>query len=115
MQIDTSLPDDAILAEIGQRLQQHRLDLELTQAELAEQSGVSKRTVERLEAGKSVQLGNLIRVLRTLDLLTSLDGLAPESGPRPIDLLKLKGKQRRRARSKHNTGQPAQTWQWGKD
>ncbi len=37
--------------EFGQRLARRRLDLDLTQAQSADEAGVGKRTVERIEAG----------------------------------------------------------------
>ena len=57
----------------------------------------AKRTVERIEAGSSAQMSSVIRILRTLELLPRLDHLFPETEPRPMDLLKRKGKPRRRA------------------
>ncbi|MBN2685912.1 MAG: helix-turn-helix domain-containing protein [Pontiellaceae bacterium] len=110
MKIETLSADDAILAELGIRLMQRRIDLQLTQADLAEQAGVSKRTVERIEAGFSTQLATFIRVLRVLNLLDGLNDLMPEAGPRPMDLLKLKGKMRQRATRKK---QVDQGWTWG--
>ncbi len=97
MKISKLLADDAILAEIGKRIARRRLDLQLTQADLAEQAGVAKRTVERVEAGASAQMSSMIRILRVLDLLPGLDRMIPEAGPRPMDLLKRKGKVRQRA------------------
>lgn len=44
------------------------VDQQLTQADLGEQAGVSKSTVERVEIGASVQLTTVIRILRILDL-----------------------------------------------
>jgi transcriptional regulator with XRE-family HTH domain len=58
------MTDDAILAEIGNRIARYRIDQQVTQADLAEQAGVSKRTVERVEAGASVQFSTVIRILR---------------------------------------------------
>ncbi|MCW9049155.1 MAG: helix-turn-helix domain-containing protein [Deltaproteobacteria bacterium] len=114
MKIEQLLSDETILVELGERLAQRRLELELTQAELAEQAGVSKRTLERIEAGASTQLSTLIRVLRVLELLDRLENLIPASGPRPMDLLKLKGKERQRApRGKKLSD--AEPWQWGDD
>ncbi|MCK4565287.1 MAG: helix-turn-helix transcriptional regulator [Verrucomicrobia bacterium] len=112
MKIEGLLTDEAILAELGGRMAQYRLELRLTQAELAEQAGISKRTVERIEAGATTQLSTMIRIFRALDLLDRLDGLLPEAGPRPMDLLKLKGKGRQRApRRKKQPG--GEAWQWG--
>ena len=51
MKISELLTDNVILAEIGERIARRRLDLQLTQADVAEQAGVSKRTLERIEFG----------------------------------------------------------------
>ena len=69
MNISKFLSDEAILAEIGERLTQSRLDLQLTQADVAEQAGIAKRTLERIEGGHSAQMSSMIRIFRVLDLL----------------------------------------------
>lgn len=115
MNISELLTDDAILSETGKRIARHRLDRQLTQAQVAEQAGVSKRTVERIEAGASVQMLTVIRILRVLDLLQSLDSLIPEAGLRPMDLLKLKGKTRQRASSNNQSNRSAEKWYWSDD
>ncbi|MDN5864597.1 MAG: helix-turn-helix domain-containing protein [Gammaproteobacteria bacterium] len=117
MKITYQLGEGGVLEELGKRLARRRLDLELTQAAAAEQAGVSKRTVERMEAGSTVQLSSFIRILRALDLLAQLDTLLPEPGPRPLDLLKLKGKIRQRAPSPdHVVDKNGETeWHWGED
>lgn len=107
------LTDNAILAEIGKRIARYRIDSQMTQAELAEQAGVSKRTVERIEAGASVQLSTVIRILRVLDLLQGLDQMIPEPVPRPLDLLKQKGKVRQRASSSKSPEKASKKWTWG--
>lgn len=104
--------DDVVLAELGARLERARLDVDMTQARLAEESGVSKSTVERLEKGHSVQLSNLIRVLRVLGLLKNLDDLVPPVGPRPVELLEMQGKQRQRASSTRKRKDETD-WTWG--
>ena len=110
-----TMTDDAVLEELGRRLERRRIDFGLTQAKLAEQAGVSKRTIERMEAGAATQTRNLIRILRILDLLQGLDQLIPETGPSPMDLLKLKGKERKRASSSSAVKQFGKTWSWGND
>lgn len=112
MKILHNSPDAAALLELGQRLTRARLDRNLTQADLAREAGVSKRTVERLEAGESTQLANLLRVLRALDLLGRLDALVPESSPSPVEQLRLEGRQRERAR-RATTRAGAGSWTWG--
>lgn len=69
----------------------------MTQARLAEQSGVAKRTVERIEAGASAQMTSMIRLLRVLGLLPGLDLLFPQREQPPMDLLKRRGKVPKRA------------------
>ncbi|MFK5954913.1 MAG: helix-turn-helix domain-containing protein [Planctomycetota bacterium] len=113
MKIQSNQPEDSVLKEMGARMTQRRLRMQWSQAELAERSGVSKRTVERIEGGASTQLANWIRVLRALELLEVLDGLLPESGPRPMDLLKLKQKQRKRASPGRKKSESA--WDWDKE
>jgi transcriptional regulator with XRE-family HTH domain len=105
-------PDTAILEEVGERLARRRIDLGLTQAALAEQAGLGKRTVERIESGESAQLVSLVRILRVLELVSRLDLLVPELGPRPMDQLRRKGKERRRASSRHQTKKDPQPWSW---
>lgn len=105
---------DALLSDLGGRLARVRLDRNLTQAELAEQAGVSKRTVERLESGSAAtQLSGFIRVCRALGLLARFDALIPESLPSPIVQLKLRGKQRQRASSTKTPDHPSKKWVWG--
>jgi transcriptional regulator with XRE-family HTH domain len=112
MKIQDDSPDPAALQELGQRLTRARLDRNLTQADLAREAGVSKRTVERLEAGKSTQLGNLLRMLRALDLLGRLDALVPESPPSPVEQLRLEGRRRERAR-RATPPAAGRSWTWG--
>ena len=112
MKITKQIPPHIILQELGQRLARRRLDLGLTQAEAADEAGVGKRTVERIEGGGDTQVSTLIRLLRVLELVEGLDQLVPKAKLRPLDLLKLKGKQRKRASSR-GTDKPTDKWQWG--
>lgn len=108
--------DDSILAEIGERLAAARLARNLTQAALARDAGVSKRTIERLEAGHSAQLTSVLRLLRALELLDGLDALLPPDRPGPIELLEAGGRPRQRASgSRAEHGAPGEPWSWGED
>ncbi len=110
MDISNLITDDAVLAETGERIARYRIDQQMTQAALAEQAGVSKRTVERVEAGASVQFATIIRILRALNLLQGLEQLIPRPSPRPINLLRQKGKIRQRASS--SSAEDAERWSW---
>jgi transcriptional regulator with XRE-family HTH domain len=103
--------DEAILAELGARISAARLSRDLTQAQLAQDAGVSKRTVERMEAGESAQLTSFIRILRTLELLDRLEMLLPPPRPGPMDLLRRAGKPPRRASGRSTSSD--EPWTWG--
>ncbi len=96
--MDDHWSDAATLAEIGTRLASRRLSRQWRQADLAYEAGVSKRTVERIEAGVSVQSVLLLRVLRALGLLGGLNQLVPPNGPTPMELLELEKRRRKRGR-----------------
>lgn len=96
MHITAELTDSAIAATVGERIERRRIEAGLTQAELAEQAGIGKRTLERIEAGRGGELVTLIRVLRSLDALEGFESLVPELPPSPIEQLKLRRKERKR-------------------
>lgn len=112
MKILSQLTDDAVLRELGERLGRVRLQRNMTQAELAVEAGVSKRTIERMEAGGATQLVNLVRACRALNLVEGFETLIPEPLPSPIAQLKLRGKERKRA-SSAKPPTPVTKWQWG--
>lgn len=117
MKITTQLSDLAVLQEIGLRAERRRIDAGLTQAQLAEEAGISKRTVERIEAGQSTDFVMLLRVLRVLKLIEALDQLVPDLPQSPLTLLKGKGRARKRVgQPRAATGTPASKqaapWKW---
>lgn len=89
----------ALAIELGQRLQRARLNLNLTQLEVAQHTGVSRKVVMNAEAGQ-VTLENLIAILMTLDLVDHLNLFLPDQLISPIQLWKLRGKIRQRASRK---------------
>ena len=114
MKITKQATDEAVLSELGGRLAQVRLERNLTQAQLAKQAGVSKRTVERLESGSvATQLSGFIRVCRVLDLVERFDLLVPEPVPSPVEQLKLRGRKRQRASTRSKAKAPSKKWKWG--
>lgn len=110
MKFSNELTDDALLQETGERIAQRRKLLQFTQAELAREAGVSRSTIERLEAGHSVQLTNLLRVLRRLELLENIEALLPPATPTPMEILK-RGQPRQRVR--HSSKEQGEKWTWG--
>ncbi|MFT3722893.1 MAG: helix-turn-helix domain-containing protein [Hyphomonadaceae bacterium] len=115
MIITPLLTDEAVLAELGSRMTAARIARRLTQAQFAEAAGVSKRTVERIEAGADTQLTNLIRCLRALGKLESLERLLPPQLPNPVDVLERRGAIRQRARRRLKKPEGEAGWKWGED
>ena len=113
MRIVPMMSETGVIAELGGRARQYRVGMNLTQAELARTAGVSQRTIERLEAGSSVQLDKIVRILRALQLSANLDQLIPEASIRPIQLAGSKVEVRHRSYKRRNAVPNAQGWVWG--
>jgi transcriptional regulator with XRE-family HTH domain len=125
MKFTNLLSNDAVTQEMGRRIATARLERQMTQAQVAEAAGVSKRTIERLEDGQPTQVANLIRCLRVLDKLEGLERLLPEASINPMEHLKGRTTQRQRARppkaddaARSTTGPSANAptrsaWVWG--
>jgi transcriptional regulator with XRE-family HTH domain len=112
-----SFSADAELRQLGSRLAELRLALNLTQAELAEQAGVSKRTIERLESGATAsQLSTFLRVCRVLGLQDRLKQLLPAPVASPVAQLKQQRQTRKRASSPTESSVPDEEapkhWIW---
>ena len=94
------MTNKAIAAALGDRIEQLRLEQNLTQQQLADEIGLSRVSYRNLVKG-SGKFENIIAVLRVLDQLDQLENFIPETGYSPMQQLKLKGKQRKRASKKH--------------
>ncbi len=94
-----------MLRELGQRLVHERLKQQLTQAQLAGSSGVSKRTIERIESGHSAQFASVIHLLRALSLLDKLDTIIPGPDSPPAELFLNGGRLRKRASGRRSNRQ----------
>ena len=98
--------NEQVRAILGARLRSVRKSRGATQTELGERAGLSRPTVSALERGQDVNLDTFLSVLRSLDLLDSLDIAVAEPGISPMAELK---------RQRNVTPPPSdtQTWQWG--
>ena len=91
------MSDRAILQEIGRRLKRKRLDKNWSQQKLASLTGLNRTTIGEVERGTPFGVLTLIQVLRALDSLEELNSFLPDPGISPLQLAKMKGKERRRA------------------
>ena len=91
-----AMTDSAIAKELGQRLEQMRLEANKPQKAIADELGISEGTYRHAINGKA-KLEVVIGILRVLGKLENVDGFLPELPFSPIELLKLEGKKRQRA------------------
>lgn len=92
----------AIVDELGSRLKQARLNNNLTQAEVAELAGVTRKIVLNAEKGK-VQMVAFVAIMSALNLMEQLDRFLPKQEISPIQLSKLQRKKRQRASGRRKT------------
>jgi len=95
--ITNAMTDSAILSEAGRRMKQCRLNLNLSQNDVAVKAGISRRALQKMESGSPATLLTLIRILRVYEKLSSIDSFLPEPGISPIQLARLMGRMRKRA------------------
>jgi len=109
MSIEVRTPA-AIAEELGERLKQARLNADMTQIEVADQAGVSRKAVLNAEKGKA-QLEVFIAILSALGLTSQLQNFLPVQEISPIQLSKLKGRKRQRASGRRSSNeQEAAEW-----
>ncbi|MDP8080112.1 helix-turn-helix domain-containing protein [Phocoenobacter skyensis] len=98
MRFDFYTPSE-ISQILGQRLKQHRLHQNLTQAQLAEQIGVGVSTVVRIESGKGGTLENVLHIAIGLGLINEFADLF-DYKPKTVEEVIQKYAPRQRASGK---------------
>ena len=71
------------IKELGQKIKTYRIMNEMSQQDLEDKSGVSKRSISRLEQGESVQVDNLFKILIALGNGENIELLVPDQTKRP--------------------------------
>ena len=116
MKILGSENNKTIREEIAKRIKAFRIDYPMTREELAEKSGVSLRTIARIESGDTTQFDNIVNIMRALDCLESIDLLFQDSEVRPSQLIKNNSNVRKRATSpKYRESHNYKNWVWNED
>lgn len=99
----------AIIDTLCKRLDEIRLSRNINQADLANEAGVSRRTMTRLADGKVISLDSFVRVMIALRLTDHLAAMLPDPSIRPVERVQFEGAERRRAsRKKDETSE----WNW---
>lgn len=103
---------DQIEAALCKRLESIRLSRNITQEQLAEEAGVSTRTIGRLEKGQGVSMDTFIRVMMALNIQQNLEALMPDPNVRPIERVGMGAGERKRARPAKSIDE-LPSWSWG--
>lgn len=112
MRIDNYSSNEAVLNENGKRIKRSRINAGMTQGELANRAGVSLKTISLAEQGNDIKFGNMLKILRALDLLENVDSLLPEKIVRPSEIRKF-GKERQRVKKSAERPAKEGDWKWG--
>ena len=75
------MTNDEIMQLLGERIKSRRLERNIPVDQLAEKSGLNRKTIMDLEAGKDVRLSSLIKLLRGLNKLAVLEAAFPDMLP----------------------------------
>ena len=102
-----SLSDD-IKKELAKRFKAYRLSLNYSQEYISTKSGVSIGTIKSFENKGTISFDNLLKILRTLNLLDNVDCLIPSLGLNTVDIHNLGHEKQRVSRKKNITKQ-----KWG--
>jgi len=75
------MTNDEIMRLLGERIRSRRLARNIPVDQLADKAGLNRKTIMDLEAGKDVRLSSLVKLLRGLNTLASLEAAFPDILP----------------------------------
>jgi transcriptional regulator with XRE-family HTH domain len=73
--------NDEVMQLLGDRIRKKRLGRNIPIDQLAERSGINRKTILELEAGRDIRLSSLIKLLRGLNMLNVLEAAFPDVLP----------------------------------
>lgn len=110
------IPIERVSGELGRRINLWRLSRQIKMADMAEEMGVSRPTLQRLLEGGNTSTETLLRALLTLGLIGNLDVLVPDISSSPI--ARLEGgtplSERKRVEPKQEP-KSGDAWVWGNE
>ncbi|MCF6264734.1 MAG: transcriptional regulator [Xanthomonadales bacterium] len=84
MKIQYLTPEKEILKELGTRLARIRKQRGYSQSQLAQDAGIGVATLRRLEAGRDTQMETWLKLMKSLQMIASIDTLLPEIYTSPM-------------------------------
>ena len=92
------LTDAEVLRVLGERLKAKRLGRNITIDFLSERTGMNRKTIMDVESGKDSRLSSVVRYLRGMSMLSTLEAAFPDELPSG-DGLSSRGQPRLKASS----------------
>ena len=105
------MTDRAIATLLGQRLEKLRLSANVPQQSIADELGITPKTYRSAVQGNA-RLEVVIGILRYLGRLDQIDQFIPDEPFSPRELLRMQGRQRRRADGSRANKDTAQDSEW---
>jgi len=106
----------AIEDALSKRMEEIRLERNITQSRLAHEAGISRSTMTRLvQEGKGISLDSFIRILKALHLDDNLGTLLPDPGFSPLEELELAKTNRPSRKRARTRKQDQKKWTWEDD
>lgn len=81
--------DEGILKQIGLHIKRCRLEMQITQQELANLSGISVFSVSSIEKGNNSSILTLVQIVRALNRMDLLDSLLNSNQNKTVEYTKL--------------------------
>ncbi|MES2112274.1 MAG: helix-turn-helix transcriptional regulator [Bacteroidota bacterium] len=104
--------DLSILQDIGNFIKETRLQQNKSQELAAEEAGVHRSTLVRMENGEGGTLLSFVQILRMLGKLELLQAFETKQQISPLLLAELELKKRRRARTKRGSTEQQSKSDW---
>jgi transcriptional regulator with XRE-family HTH domain len=106
MKINSLMPEQMILQELGQRLARVRKQQGFSQTRLAQEAGIGVATLRRIEAGQDSQMETWLKLMKTLRRVGAVEAWLPESFDSPMQEV-LKNRKRK---ARHETDGEVIKW-----
>ena len=97
-----SKSDSAILQDIGKKIKEVRVEQNITQTQLSENSGVSVRRIISIENGENHSIMGTIAVLRALSMLDYFERFFEEKKITPLEYAKILKTRKVRTKARSN-------------
>lgn len=101
-----------MLKELGSRIKQHRIALDITQIDLAKKCGISISTETRIENGDDSKMSNYIKIMTALGTIDNINILIPE---KQLDYKAIFEERPSRKRASGSRKKQKSVWVWEED